>query len=312
MSARISSNSTPASAPRNPIARVPCLSAAQECSIDGNMPALRLGMAPNQKTRGRRRTKPTPTPPRYRLPVAFACLSALGFLCGCMGGSLATDSGPGGRWSTERRQKVHVGERVNFSFALTKGWIRREARDPLGIADYCLATAGPERIEADLDDSGHYRFTYSVIQHRLGDVVNVSVAAYRKHGVRDLMRIGDEWVHAEDPYNQRDRTIARDSLQLVVYQTRVELPVNHPPADLEMASGRLEIRKADGTVTTVFGRGPAGRGFTYTGPDHHGLYRVIHEPTAEQIDKSGTTYVSFTVLDRAGDRHVFDGYIPTP
>ncbi|MEE9294725.1 MAG: hypothetical protein V3W34_07175 [Phycisphaerae bacterium] len=246
----------------------------------------------------------------YRSAVILLALSAL--VPGCTGGSLATDSGPGGGWSTLKQQYVHVGEKVNFSFAMSKGLFRKEPRDPFGVVDYCIATAGDERIEAELDRSGRFRFTYNVVRLRPGDVVNVSAAAYQEKGIRDVMQIGDEWVRADTPYDQSDFVMATDSIELLVYRTLVELSVPDAQRRLDLASGRLELRKHDGTTTTIYAAEEGSRGFTISEPDADGRYLVRYHPTADEINKFDTTYVRFTAFDHSGGAHDFDGHCPTP
>ncbi len=244
---------------------------------------------------------------RVTLLVASLCV-AVG---GCTSGSLATDSGPGTPWSTDGQQMVHVGEHVDFSFILTKGLIKRRPRDPMGTADYCIAMAGSERIEAELDVmTGHYRFAFDVVDLQPGDTINVSSAAYRRSGVRDLQQIGDTWVRADDPFDQPDRVMASGSVALSVYRTEIELPVGD--SELDLVGGRLEIHRNDGKIAVVFHETTTDRGFTVSEPDDDGVVKIIYAPTADNVNKTATTYVRFRALDGSGKEQVYDGQIPTP
>ena len=234
---------------------------------------------------------------------------------GCISikGSLATDSGPSPTgWSTHHRQLVHVGERVGFSFVLARSPRSEAPIDPLGIADYCIAMAGSEMIEAELDEAGHYRFTCHMTGKRPEQVVKVTATAYRQRGQRDMMRIGGVWVRGNDPYDQADFPRAKDSLYLVVYSSRLDLPVKRPDHDLDMTAGRLEIRKNDVPPTEIYCRDRDQRGFRYTGPDEDGFYHVLYEPGADELNKRGTTPVRFSAYDTAGTPHVTEAFINTP
>ncbi len=234
-------------------------------------------------------------------------------VAGCSSASLATDSGPGRPWSTDGQQMVHVGEHVDFSFVLTKGVLKRGPRDPVGAVDYCIARAGSEQIEADLDNqTGHYRFAFDVLGLREGDAIAVTAEAYRENGVRDTKQIGDAWVRADDPFDQRDRVIASDSVALSVYRSLVEIPIPGGDVALDLGGGRLELHRADGKVATIYHKTADGRGYEIAEPNSEGVSTIMYAPVADEINKSATTYVRFRVLDGSGTERVFDGHIPTP
>lgn len=228
-------------------------------------------------------------------------------------GSLATDSGPSPlEWSEANHQFVHVGERVRFSFVMARDSRKKNAINPLGLVDYCIGNVGGERIEATLTDTGHYRFMSDMSDRRPGEVIDVSAAAYRTRGTRDVMKIGDTWVRADAPSDQPDRLLSRDRLRLTVYKSRIELPCKRPLTDLDMDTGHLEIRRADGSVTEVLSNGSGGGGFAHTGPDADGLYHVLYEPRASELNKNGMTAIRFRVRDTANNPHVFDAVLKTP
>lgn len=250
--------------------------------------------------------------PRAIARVVTACV-VVSSCSGCITGSLATNTGPSsGRWSTANKQYVHAGEEVSFSFVLTKGLFERTPLHPYGHADYCLATIGSQRIEADLDEGGHYRFDFVISDRRSGEVVPVRVVAYRRLGSRDIMKIGDVWIRGEDPYDQPDLEVADDTLELIVYRSRIELHIEESPAGLDMAGGRLELVRDDGSMVTVLSGRDRHRGFRYFGPDKNGRYRVVYEPTADEVNRSGGTEVRFVVDDRAEHRYSTETVIETP
>ncbi len=244
--------------------------------------------------------------------ILMAVVTGIFPLSGCMSGSLASDSGPSGRWSTQNEQLVHVGEHVEFSFGISQSLTRGRHHDPTGIVDYCVAVAGDEYIEASLDNTGHYRFGFDVVGMRPGGGIVVRASAVRQKGLRDMRLIGSEWVQADDPFDGVDRSVARDSIQLTVYRSIVELPVPNDGTDLQFAEGRLEIVKSDGAIATITPGDNARQGFTVGEPNRSGERLIIYYPKAVELNKHGTTDVRFTVPDAAGRAHVFDGILPTP
>lgn len=228
-------------------------------------------------------------------------------------GSLATNTGPSqGQWSTANRQYVHVGEEVSFSFTLTDDPFQRRPVHPFGHADYCTATLGSDRVEATLDEGGHYRFQYVMSGRRVGEVVPVQAVAYRRRGHRDFMKIGDVWLRGTDPFDPPDDAVARDTIELNVYRSRVELFIEESPNQLDPANGRLELVKSDASVTTVYGDPGDGHGFRHFGPDKNGMYRIVYDPLATEVNRSGQTEVRFIAEDLAGRRHVAETTIETP
>lgn len=230
-----------------------------------------------------------------------------------MRGSLATDSGPSPtRWSTLDKQLVHVGENVAFSFVLTRDVHQQVPLDPFGVADYCTATLGSKRVEASLDDGGHYRFTFVIDEAQPGETLTVSAAAYRQKGQRDMIDIGGQWVRGENPYDPPDQAVGRDSLRLLVYRSRIDLPIERPEADLNLADGRLDIHKNDGSITSIYHQQNGRRGFHFEGPDADGRYHVFYDPAVDEINKSATTPIRFIVHDQSGSQHAFEAALATP
>lgn len=245
--------------------------------------------------------------------IALAGMLAVSGGCISIKASLATDSGPSRTgWSTLDTQLVHVGERVGFSVVLVRSMRSKAPISPLGVADYCIASVGTDMIEADLDDDGHYRFAYDIVGRRSGEVIPVSAVLYRQRGRRDIMKVGGTWVQGDDPYDQTDHVVARASLRLIVYSSQLDLPVEHPQLDLEMAAGRMEIRKSDGLTTDIYYQRGGNRGFLYTDPDEKGAYHVTYQPRADELNKCGTTRIRFSTYDTAGNPHVTDALINTP
>jgi hypothetical protein len=238
---------------------------------------------------------------------------------GCVSASLGTSTGPHPqqqRWSIAAKQMAHVGETVQFDFVLTDIWGRFVA--PTGLADYCVAMIGSERAEAEPDERGHFRFSYALDRARPGEKVPVTATAYQQRGSRDHMKIRGQWLTADSPYAEPDRKIAGDSIQLTIYQTKVEMKIVRPADDLDPESGVLRLQRGDGTAAPVYTGTPVyidkpGRpGFRLDGPEPNGYYRVEYQPTGEQLNPTGTTEVEFSVYDLGGQRHVVSQTLSTP
>jgi len=247
----------------------------------------------------------------------FAALSAsaaavLTGATGCISASLATSTGvapPNATWSNERYQSAHVGESVKFDFVLTDAFGR--PIDPVGIADYSAAYVGDERIEVEPHPAGSFRFQHTLTAPP-GTDVDVEVTAYRQRAGRDFAKIGERWVATASPYAQPDRKMARDVVTLNVYQVEVALRIPRPADDLEPESGVLRIVRDDGHVTTVYIDRPNRPGFVVTGPEPDGYYTVTYAPTADMVNRHGTTRVEFQIHDLAGHRHEHVKMIETP
>jgi len=239
---------------------------------------------------------------------------------GCISASLATNTGPHRpehRWSTASRQSAHVGETVHFDFVLTD-W-RGRFVSPTGIADYCVASSsrlrtviGDERLEAEPDAKGHFRFSYTLDRVRAGEKLKVTATAFQQRDSRDFMKVGDRWLQADSPYAQPDRKVAADAVQLTIYQTAVDIKIARPADDLDPESGVLRFHCMDGGGMPVYLDKPGRPGFRISGPETDGYYRVEYLPTGSQLNPTGTTEVEFTIHDLGGKRHVVSQTLSTP
>ena len=236
-----------------------------------------------------------------------------GMHTGCISGSLASNTGPrppGYAWSQAGKQMVHVGEEVQFDFVL-QDW-RRQRVQPLGIADYGVAHIGNERIETAPDLEGHFRFSYVFDHVRPGDKIAVEVTAFRQRGTRDFMRIRGQWVQGDSPYDDPDKTVAGDEIQLIVYEAPIELTMVRPADELDPQTGALKLRRADGSTTSVFVDRPGRPGFTFTGPEPDGYYRIRYPPKGSELNPIGMTEVEFKIYDVLGQPHYATATLESP
>ena len=232
---------------------------------------------------------------------------------GCVSGSLASSTGPrppGWQWSTARRQAVHVGEKVEFDFVL-QNW-RRQRVQPLGLADYCVARIGDERIEAEPNAEGQFRFAHTFTNVQPGDKVKVKATAYLQRGGRDYMKIRGQWIHADSPYEEPDRRFVGDSILLEVYEAPIELTLVCPPDELSPETGLLRIRRGDKATTVVLPERGDQPGFVMTGPEPDGYYRIVYVPRGDELNPTGTTEVEFVIEDVTGHRHETRTTLNTP
>lgn len=241
-------------------------------------------------------------------PMMLAC--ALG---GCISASLATSTGPRPpqqRWSSASTQAAHVGERVHFDFVLTD-WLGRFVA-PTGLADYCVAMIGGERMEGEPDVNGHFQFSYTLDRVGAGDKLKVTATAFQQRDSRDYMKVGARWLKADSPYAEPDRKVAADAVNLSIYQTTVDLKIPRPADDLDPESGVLRFQCLHGGGGPVYLDKPGRPGFSIVGPGTDGYYDVEYSPLGGQLNPTGTTEVEFTIHDLGGQRHMVIQTLNTP
>jgi hypothetical protein len=247
-----------------------------------------------------------------RLPLLGLYLLAA-LMGGCVSGSLATDTGPRPplhQWSTENRQKVYVGEPVQFDFVLTDGF--GNFVHPDGVADYVAAFAGGERIQVDYDLSGHFPFSHRFDTVKAGDEITVKAVAYKQNHSRDFMLVAGAWMQSESPYDVPDKKVASDEVTLEAYETPIELTVPQPKRELDPSTGVIRIRQNDGNTTSVFVSTALRPGFSIAGPEPDGVYRIRYVPKGDEVNPTGQTDVELTIYDTAGQPHQVSTKIDTP
>jgi len=234
-------------------------------------------------------------------------------LPGCLSASLASDTGPrlpGRQWSDEARQQAHIGEDVAFDFVLQGA--KGQFVPPTDVADYCVAMIGSLRLESEPDQFGHFTFRHRFDGVQPGRTIDIRAAAYQQRGSRDFMKVGGQWLEADSPYSVADRKVAEDSIRITFYQSQVDLRIVRPPDDLDPETGVLRIRRADGSSTAVYVDRPGRRGFKIDGPGPDGYYHVTYAPSGQELNKTGTTDVDFTIYDLVGQRHTVSQTLDTP
>jgi hypothetical protein len=207
-----------------------------------------------------------------------------------------------GEWSIARRQAAHVGETVRFSFILTQPF-KKQPINPTGIADYCLLTLDDASADPVLDAGGKYTLAYRMPEAWQGREIRVGATAYRQYGQRDRMVVGGKLLQVGSASDPPDSVIARGVIILLVYQSNVELTLTAGADDFDFNTGRLVLRKADGTAASIAPARPPVGGFTVEDPDRNRVYTVRYEPAWDLVNLSGTTHAEFTVLDLAGHEH---------
>lgn len=193
---------------------------------------------------------------------------------------------------------------------LTDGWGRFVA--PTGIDEYGVLYLGFERLESEPSPSGHFRFTHRLDGVRAGSSIAARGAVFQQRGNRDFIKVRGEWLQSSSPYEEPDRLIASDEVTLDVYQVRVSLEIPRPPLDLDIGTGILRIQRDDGTSTTLYVDRPGRPGFTIVGPEPNGRYEITYEPSGDELNRTGTTAVRFSVLDVGGQRHEAQAVLETP
>ena len=85
-----------------------------------------------------------------------------------------------------------------------------------------------------------------------------------------------------------------------------------PPDDLDADTGVLRLRRSDGTVTSRYIDRPGRPGFTLSGPEPDGVYRVRYEPSGDELNSIGETEVEFMIYDHGGHAHHASTVLETP
>ena len=207
-------------------------------------------------------------------------------------------------------QAAHVGENVRFDFVLTD--TLGAFVSPAGAADYAVVTIDEGRREIEPDSQGHFSLEHRLTQSKEGDRVRVRAEAVRQNGRRDYMQVQGRWLRSESERNEPDRSVAGDSVDLLVYQSAVELHLDGTGDELDLETGVLRLRKLDGTMHTVYADRPGPKGFSLAGPDRSGKITVTFSPDGDMVNPTGTTDAEFSIQDRSGRRIAGVQRIKTP
>lgn len=248
---------------------------------------------------------------QFRVMVVAAVFAGVLPAGGCISASLATSTGPkpaGFKWSVEPKQKVHVGETVDFDLVLLDAG--RGVR-PDDVANYAVLLIGDLRYQTESDLHGHYTFSHRFDGVRPGDTIPVTAAAFRDNGQRDFMNIAGDWMMSAHPDNVPDRRVAGDSMTLIVYQASIDLAVVAPTDELAPHTGVLELTRADGSTRLVYPAAPNKPGYGFARGDG-GAARVYYRPRWDEVSPSGQTQAEFRIHDRAGTVHRTTATIETP
>ena len=244
----------------------------------------------------------------------LACVAMLACgNAGCIYGSLASDTGYSaeGVWSVAPLQDAHVGEVVKFSFILRERFNPHRI-DPLRIAEYAAANILSERIEAGPNWDSAFVLEYQLNNVTAGRTLSVEVAAFEIRGSKDFMKIGGRWHHSASGVDMPDKRVAKDSIKLRTYQSKIDYEFRKPQIALDWTTARLVITRRDGKVSTVFADQPHRAGFTMNGPDQRGYFHIRYFPVADQVNKTNTTRAALRVLDLNGVQQTYDFEFDTP
>lgn len=245
--------------------------------------------------------------------TVVCALVALPLVTGCVSGSLATSSGDAGegKWSIAKRQQIHVGETVEFSFVLKKA-MSNESIDARGLADYCAFSIGKDRVETELDEAGGFKAEYKCDGVEAGTQIEVIADAFATQDDRDFMQIAGKWLQTESPYNSPDKLVASSRVILTAYQTVVRFKLPKPEHAYDLGTGKLTFRRNEGGNVSVFENRPPRGGFEVSSENADGSRWVAYLPTGDQLNPTGTTDVEFAIYDVAGNRMTFTDTLETP
>jgi hypothetical protein len=245
--------------------------------------------------------------------MLMGCCGVLIGSSGCLSGSLATSSGgtDGGKWSIAKRQRIHVGETVEFSFVLKKT-LGNDSIDAHGIADYCAFSIGGNRVEAEIDDTGGFKVEYTFADVEDGGQVEVVASAFSTQDDRDFMQIAGKWLQTESPYNKPDKRVAAASVLLTAYQSVVRFKLPKPEHAYDLGTGKMTFHCEGDRLISVFEHRPPRVGFEISEESADGSRWVAYLPTGDHLNPTGTTDVEFSIYDVAGNRLTFTDTLQTP
>ncbi len=206
-------------------------------------------------------------------------------------------------------QYVHVGEKVNLQF------ICRPAIDTYAVFDL----PGKLVILPANTEFANYRtaISFGHVSSREGVVLRAT--GFKARGMQDRMMVAGEVEQPLSPNDMPDQEIASDELRLIVYQSHVKMEgLGGPTVTPDWDKSVLRIvrdAEADrpGKVSEVR-LAPAGdpSGFQVSDADGDGRWTLLYDPTAEQVNRGGTTTAELHLVDQTGQTHVVREQFATP
>jgi hypothetical protein len=196
---------------------------------------------------------------------------------------------------------------VQFRFRVNPGLI---------ACDYALSKNLTTNKYADCGPPDHGVFTW---EQRFGQPtppdqpMRIRVDGYLEVWRRDYLPINGELVAPEHRADQADELMGRDTIELRVYQAEFAFDVAMDGEEPDWTSSRLVIGGDGDRVLAMHGRqGPDGRGFSVSGPNAGGPWRVTYQPAPREVLLEGRTRAVLEVADRSGRIHTFETVIDTP
>ncbi len=204
-----------------------------------------------------------------------------------------------------REQWVHVGEPVKVIYDVRSGW-----------ADYAILHISPlDRSEVALaTEPGSFRFRDLRFEQPTPPEkpMRLRAWAYRERGQRDYMDLDGELLSRESPYDVPDSRVASASMKIHVYQTSLSIPIPPDPAGYNWQTAKLLLYADPARPVEVRPVREYRTGFRIEGPTAAGGYVMAYEPTAEQVRRTGSTRVVFTVSNTAGFPWRYEDWLETP
>lgn len=200
---------------------------------------------------------------------------------------------------------VHVGDSPTLAF-----------RSKLFYCDYAIMhdTTTDDYEDCGPDLGGAFEWPYKFKEvSPTGDFTHLQVTAYTTMGKRDYMPYRGKIMELGVGNDPGDNEAAAADILVRVYQSRLEIPVDlggkvplWHAARLEMEGRGVRKRRI------LYSSEPGPRHFAVEGPDNLGRYKVIYEPTIEDIDVTGVTKVLLKVPDEDGHFHDFTTELGPP
>ncbi len=199
-----------------------------------------------------------------------------------------SDSDDAKVFSMRSPHHIHIGELVQFQITVKPD-----------IASYVLMDFGGKLQILAKTAPGQYSFNKSFGEKWRDRRATVVVRAFRTIGKRDYVKV-NKFVrknHLKD--DPPDELLGAASMQIVCYQSKVILKfstVNNKEPDWN--TGKLLIYGRGNKVSKIPLGHPGVDGFTALGTElGSNKYIIFYEPRQNQVHKTGTTKVEFTIID---------------
>lgn len=136
-----------------------------------------------------------------------------------------------------------------------------------------------------------------------GGAIRLTVRGYQLNGFRDVMPVRGELVKAETVDDPADMLVAETSVDILVYQSRLEFTVKLPEGQPDWQHSRLTLVGESEKKTRVRFANKKLKGFHVDEPNDAWEYHVYYEPGIDEINRRVVTQAVLDVADKDAKIH---------